>query len=314
MSARFDAVNLAALPAPAALDNWTFAAILQARQQYFLGTVWPGLQAANPSLPTYNVQGLESNPGFSLQSVDAYREGLVRTRVNEAVLATTLAYAAGDDLTVLAANVATMRQSGESDASLRQRAQLAWENLSIGGSYGGYRYLALSAAPQDIADVAVYGTNDAAGVAPGEVRIVVLGATANGQTSDALLAAVRAKVSPRSLRKVNDNVVVVAANVVNFTVDATLIVPHGADGAVVQAAKLSALNAYLATRQVIGGGVTYGSVMGALGSDSPNLVVDVQLTAPWNLAANPAPPAPIGGGPFDAPICSGVRLLWQAAS
>ena len=314
MSPRFDAVNLAALPAPAAVQVWSYSAILAARTQYFLGTVWPAQQAIDPSLPSYNVQSLQSNPGFWLQSVDTYREGLVLQRINEAVLATSLAYAEEDDLTVVAANVSTMRQPGESDTSLRARAQLAWENLSIGGSYGGYQYQALSAAPTDIAGVAVYGYDDAPGIAPGEVWIVVLGATGNGQTSSAVLAAVRARLTPRANRKVNDKIVVVAANVVNYTVDATLIVPRGADGATVQAAQLAALNTYLAARQVIGGSVTYGSVMGALGSDSPNLVVDVVMRAPWNLLANPAPPAPIGGGPFDVPICTSVRVLWKVAS
>jgi phage-related baseplate assembly protein len=314
MSARFDAVNLAALPAPAAVQVWSFTAILAARQQYFLGTVWPAQQAINPALPTYNVQSLESNPGFWLQSVDTYREGLVLQRINEAVLATSLAYATGDDLTVVAADYKTLRQPGESDAALQARAQLAWENLSIGGSYGGYQYQALSAAPQDIADVAVYGYDDALGVLPGEVRIVVLGASGNGVTPQTLLNAVMARVNQRATRKVNDRITVVAANVVPYTVDATLIVPHGADGATVQAAQLTALTAYLAARQVIGGSVTYASVMGALGSDSPNLVADVIMRAPWNLLATPTPPAPIGGGPFDAPICTGVRLLWQVAS
>ena len=313
MSSRFDAVNLAALPAPAAVRVWSYSAILAARTQYFLGTVWPAQQAINPSLPSYNVQSLESNPGFWLQSIDTYREGLVLERINEAVLATSLAYAEGDDLTVRAADVSTMRQPGEQDPSLRQRAQLAWENLSIGGSYGGYQYGALSAAPTDIAGVAVYGADDAPGIAPGEVRVVVLGATSNGQTSAAVLAAVRARLTPRASRKVNDRINVVAANIVNYTVDATLIVPHGADGATVQAAQLAALNTYLAARRVIGGSVTYGSVMGALGSDSPNLVADVVMRAPWNLVANPAPPALIGGGPFDVPICTGVRLLWRLA-
>lgn len=306
MTARFDRVNLSAVPAPAALQPWSFEAILDARMQDLVAR----FTAAGI---TYDVGSLETDPGKILQEVDAFREGLVRQRVNEAVLATSLAFAQGADLDVRAADYNTARAAGEPDESLRLRAQLAWEALSRGGSYGGYEYDARSAAPAEIADVAVYG-HEVAGVARGEVRIVVLGASGLGVTTPQVLALVRNRVSPRDLRKVNDNVNVVAAATARYPIDATLVLPHGADGNAVRDAQYIRALAYAASRQKIGAPVTFGGVMAAIGHSDANVIVDVEMRAPWAGAQNLSHVPPIGGGPFEAPICTGVHLDWRAAA
>jgi len=312
MSARFDRVDLSAIAAPAALETWSFDAILDARFQKFL-EYWQAERVKDPSLPLYDVTALVGNPGAWHQRVDTFREGLLRQRVNEAVLATSLAFAEKTDLDVVAANYGCTRASGESDGSLRLRAQLAWEALSRGGSYGGYEYDARSAAPADIADVAVYG-HEVDGVDRGEVRIVVLGVISSGVTPEAVLKLVRNRVSPRDVRKVNDNVNVVAATIAPYEIDATIVVPHGADGDSVRAAQLVRAKAYAESRRMIGAPVTFGGVMAAIGHDDAGVVVDVEMRAPWsgqqNLSAVPA----IGGGPFQAPVCGGVQLNWRIAS
>lgn len=309
---RFAQINLQNLPRPAAIDPYSFDAILAARQQYFLG-VWATQVASNPSLPTYNVTSLESNPGFWLQSVDTYREGLVRARVNEAVLATSLAYAEGDDLDVVAANSSTLRQSGEGDDSLRARAQLAFEALSFGGSYGGYDYMAWSAAPVDIAQVVTYG-HEVPGVPLGEVRIVLLGAQASGAVPPAAIAAVKAAF-PRSLRKVNDNINIVTAKLVNYAIDATLLLAPGADGPTVQAAQWTQAAAYASARRMIAAPVDFGGVMAAIGANASGLVQGVVMRQPFAGTIDLANPPVIGGGPFDAPICTSISLRYsQGAS
>lgn len=305
MSARFDRVNLSALPAPAALQPWTYEAILDARMQDLLAR----FTAAGVG---YDVTDLETDPSRILQEVDAFREGLVRQRVNEAVLATSLAYAVGADLDVRAADYGCVRASGETDSSLRLRAQLAWEALARGGSYGGYEYDARSAAPADIADVAVYG-HEIEGVALGEVRIVVLGAGRSGVTPPPALTAVRNRVTPRDLRKVNDLVTVVAAEIVPYQIDVILVLPRGADGPTVRAAQYVRALAYAASRQRIGAPVTFGGVMAAVGHDDANVIVDVEMLEPWSGSQNLAHVTPIAGGPFQAPVCSGVRIDWRFA-
>ena len=67
---------------------------------------------------------LESDPAIKLLELAAYREIQIRARINDAARAVMLAYATGADLDNLAAIFDTKRLGGESDASLRARAQL----------------------------------------------------------------------------------------------------------------------------------------------------------------------------------------------
>ncbi len=292
----FATIDLSTLPQPAAVQTWTFAGIVQARLADFTQRM---LAAGIP----YDTSALESEPAVKLQETGAYREGLVYQRINEAVLATSLAWAQGADLEVVAATFQTFRAPGELDPSLRSRAQLAWEALSQGGTYGGYSYKARAAAPVDLADVAVYG-GEVAGVAAGQVMIVCLGAAASGALAQGTLQAVRAAF-PRANRKVNDQIVVRAATPLPWSVDATLILNSGADAATVIAAQTAALNTFAASRRKIGASVSPGNIVSVLGYSAPGLVYDVVVRSPS---------ATIGGDPFSAPIPSGARVVWAPRS
>jgi phage-related baseplate assembly protein len=302
------AINLAALPQPAAVVVPSVAAILAARLQYFQA-LWTAAQASDPSLPDYDVASLESDPVVMLQETDAYRETLVRSAINDAVLATNLAWAKGADLDAIGQGLyQTPRADGELDDPYRARLQLAWENLSAGGSYGGYTFKALSAAPVDLADVAVYGYDDAPGLAKGDVRIVCLGANSSGAPSPAVLAAVRAACAPpnrATTRKLNDNVQVVGAQPANYAVMATLTLAAGADPTAVLSAQLSSLATFLASRRTIGGLVKPSDVQAVLGFNAPGLVVGATVTSPA---------AAVGGSPFAAPILTGTGVTWTRAS
>jgi phage-related baseplate assembly protein len=300
---QFNTLDLSQLPAPNAIESLNFEAILDARMQKFLN-IWNLARVTDPTLPAYDVQSLETDPAKILQEVDAYRETLIRARINDAVLATSLAYAKGADLDVIAANYQTSRGLGETDTALRHRAQLAFENLSIGGSYGGYAYRALSVAPAQIADVAIYG-HEIAGVAKGEVRVVCLGATSDGSTDTALLALIKDKLIARDVRKVNDNINVMAATPVPYAVSAKLILLRGSDAASVVAAQSARLAAYVASRRVIGAFVSPAGIDAALGSDTQSYVLDVNL-------ANPT--TKIGGGAFDVPVCTSMIITWEYVS
>jgi phage-related baseplate assembly protein len=294
------AINLAALPQPAAVVVPSVAAILAARLQYFQ-TLWSAAQASDPSLPNYDVAALESDPVVMLQEADAYRETLVLSAINDAVLATNLD-AIGQGL------YQTPRASGELDDPYRARLQLAWENLTAGGSYGGYKFKALTAAPADLADVAVYGYNDAPGLTPGEVRIVCLGANTSGVPNQSVLRAVHAACAPPNrgvTRKLNDLVNVVSIVPANYSVVATIAVPHGADPAAVLSAQLASLAAFLASRRAIGGLIKPGDIQAVLGFNAPGLVQSATVASP---AAN------VCGSPFAAPILSGVGVTWARAS
>jgi phage-related baseplate assembly protein len=314
---RFDVVDMSALPRPDAIETWSFEAILAARIAKFLA-YWSEARAIDPELPEYDVDALETDPAKILQRVDAFREGLVRQRVNDAVRATYLLLAQQDaDVEARALEYNTVRAPGETLASLKLRALLAWENLSIGGSYGGYEYQARSVAPADILDCVVYGHDDAPGLTRGEVRIVILGAGGRGVTPPALLSRVRARFNGpgrRSSVKVNDLVTASAANPIGYAIDATLVIPRGADADVVLAEQRRSAARYAAYQHRIGGFVTPSGVLDAIGADNPRVVRDVRMRAPFQGAIDLAAPPRIGGGAYDAPTCTGVTLDVEVAA
>ncbi|HDS0509630.1 TPA: baseplate assembly protein, partial [Escherichia coli] len=92
---------------------------------------------------------LESEPLNIISQAMAFREMLLRQRINEAARACMLSHSRGSDLDNLAANNNTRRlvihpatdtteAVMESDTSLRLRAQSAWDGLSVAGPSGAY--------------------------------------------------------------------------------------------------------------------------------------------------------------------------------
>lgn len=310
---RFSAIDTAKLGRPSALADLSHKAILDASMADFVAR-WNEARAKDPSLPPYNVQGLESDPIKLTLRTQAYREVLKRGEINDAVLSASLLFAERGDLDLAAASVATTRVAGEADASLRARALLAWEALSIGGSYGGYEYQARSVAPLDIADVAVwgyeasdadlYGASALTDMDRGEVRIVLLGASQTGGVAPSVISAVQRAFSDRAVRKVNDRVRVVQATLRPYTVEATLYAPRGAPTQPILDAARARAVAYGEAARRIGKQATRGGLLAALMAAEPGLVVDAALRAP---AAN------VGGGLCEAPVLSGVALAVEAA-
>lgn len=101
----------------------------------------------------------------------------------------------------------------EADERYRERVQLSPEKASVAGPAGKYRYWAESA-HQDIADITVLSPT------PGKVDIIVL--LKNGELPSAeVLSAVEAAVSPEDVRPLTDNTEVMAAEVVNYSIDLT---------------------------------------------------------------------------------------------
>lgn len=148
-------IDLARLPAPAAVEELDYETILAA--------LWADLRRRAPDLDT----DLEADPLAKLLEVFAYRELVLRQRVNDACRAVLLATAGGADLDQVAALLGVARQAGEADDRLRARAQASLAGLSVAGPAEAYRRLALAASP-DAADAAV------ASPAAGAVTVTVL--------------------------------------------------------------------------------------------------------------------------------------------
>jgi phage-related baseplate assembly protein len=271
----YSAIDLSLLPVPDVVETLDYEVILAAMKA--------DLAARAPDLAA--VLALESEPLVKLLEVAAYREVLIRARVNDAAQAVTLARATGTDLDNLAALFGVARlvispgnpsavppvaPTLESDADLRRRAQLALEGFSTAGPEGAYVFHALSA-DADVLDVS------ATSPSAGDVLVTVLSRTGSGTAPAPLLATVQAALNADDVRPLCDNVIVQSASIVSYAITATLFFYPGPDSAVVMAAAQAAATAYAAAQHRIGRDVTISGLHAALHQPGVQRVV---LTSP----------------------------------
>ena len=271
----YSAIDLSLLPVPDVVETLDYEVILAAMKA--------DLAARAPEVAA--VLALESEPLVKLLEVCAYREVLIRARVNDAAQAVTLARATGTDLDNLAALFGVARlvinpgdplavppvaATLESDADLRRRAQLALEGFSTAGPEGAYVFHALSA-DADVLDVS------ATSPSAGDVLVTVLSRTGSGTAPAPLLATVQAALNADDVRPLCDNVVVQSAAIVSYAITATLFFYPGPDSAVVMAAAQAAATAYAAAQHRIGRDVTISGLHAALHQPGVQRVV---LTSP----------------------------------
>lgn len=262
--ARFNAINLAGLPPPPVVEVIDYEDILAALVADFI-TRFPG----------YDVGGLESDPAKKVLEVAAYREIVLRQRVNDAARAVMVAFAGDGDLEHLGAlfGVQRMRVIGNPDAvppipdeieeleRFRERIQLSLEAYSTAGSYGAYVFYSLTAS-LDVLDAGVYGPESGL-VTPGHVAVYVLSRLGNGTPSSSLLAAVTSALSPADRRPLTDSVQVLAPVIVPYATNITLEVPHGPNPELVRAEALRRVNAYIQSRRKVGAKVSRDGLAGA---------------------------------------------------
>ena len=203
------ALDLSVLAKPEVIETVDFEAIVTLMRD--------DLVARFPAI--VGVVDLESEPARKLIEVFAYREIVLRARVNDAARANLLAFALGGDLEHLAAFYDVMRMSGEDDERLRRRTVLAIRGRSTGGTEPRYRFVALSADVR-VADAVVWRE----GTSP-LVRCAIYASDNNGVPDAALLQAVREHLSASDVRMVNDTILVTAAvqKVQNVTAALTLL-------------------------------------------------------------------------------------------
>lgn len=275
------ALDLSKLPPPAAVETLSFEALVAG--------IKADLIARLPEDFDLNVLDLESEPIVKLMEAFAYREQLLRSRMNHQSLAATLAFSNGADLDVAVANLGVARLEGESDEALRARAVLAPESWSTAGPEDGYRFHARSADPA-VADVGVSSPS------PGICRIVVLSTAEDGIADEDLLAAVAASLRAEDIRPVTDNVQIVSAEVVVWDVEAVLKIPAGPDAGTLLAVADAAIRKYGADHRKVGKGIPLLAVSTAL---MPPGVEDLDLVSPA---------APIAADPDVAPVLGTVTL------
>ncbi|KPU83533.1 baseplate assembly protein [Marinosulfonomonas sp. PRT-SC04] len=271
----FSAINLADLPAPDVVETLDYESIL--------ADLKADLVMRHPDLA--EALSLESEPVVKLLEVVAYREIVLRQRVNDAARANMLAFSVGADLENLGALFGVVRgviQEAdpsaippmpaivEDDTRLRTRIQLALEGFSTAGPVGAYIFWGLSASP-DVKDVGVTSP------APGQVEITVLSRIGDGAPSGALIATVASALNADDVRPLTDQVFVKAATITAYSVEASLTLYDGPDSALVVAAANAAVATYVETNHRLGRDITVSGLHAALHQSG---VQNVALAAP----------------------------------
>ncbi len=222
-----------------------------------------GLENASPS-----------DPAFRVTLANTYREVLLR---QDAIGATYYQHPDGTPV---------QRLDGESNDDYRARLQKSPEGLSVAGPDGAYEYHAQSAHP-DVKGVAVDSP------APVEVVLSILSHSGTGEPSQSVLDAVTAYIEP--FRPMTDQVSVVGATVLSYSVVAALYIKHGPDPELVRKTAEDRLLAYVNEQHRLKGRVVESGIHAALTLEG---VEEVRLTN-WNDVICTKQ---------QAPFCSGVTV------
>lgn len=260
-------IDLSQLPAPNVVEALDFETLLQARKAALVA-----LYPADQQAAITRTLELESEPIVKLLQENTYRELILRQRINEAAKATMVAWANGGDLDQLGMNngvtrlVLTPADSStlpptaavmEKDEDFRLRIAQAFEGLSVAGPAGAYEYHARSADGR-IADVS------ATSPAPAEVLISVLSREGHGAASADLLTAVNIALNDENVRPVADRVSVQSANIVDYSVDATLFLYPGPEAEPIRAAAEARLAAFVTAQSRLGRDIRRSALFAAL--------------------------------------------------
>ena len=295
----FAAIDLSQLPPPQIVEQIDFVQILAERKAYMI-SLWPADEQAQIAARLE----IESEPLTKLLQDNTYRETVWRQRVNEASLANMLATARGTDLEQLAGNFNVKRlviQQGkanavppiptlmESDDSLRERAQMAWEGLSTAGPRNSYIFHA-RAADGRVADATAESPSPAVAV------VTVQSLLGDGTAPPELLAVVNAYLSDDDRRPVADRLTVQGAQILNYQVKAKLyLLSSGPESEPILAAAQQRLLAYVHQRRRLGMEVSESALHAALHVEG---VRKVELEGWVDIVATKA----------QAPYCTGITL------
>ena len=306
-----NALNIDALPAPAVIESLDYVTVLAALRA--------DLVARYPAAAA--VMALESEPINKLLEVAAYRELLLRARVNDAARALLLPYATGRNLDNLAARYDLARLPGEDDARFRARVLLGYHALSAAGSPASWRLCALSHST-DVRQVDVWSDR------PGRVKMALLARVAEAttgmdpaareigrtlfgdypntgtlehqswrvaQVGDLIISQVEAAMLAEDVRPLTIDVDVTSARILPLQVQATLVHTPAQDGHLL-ATQAAARVRQLASQAAFRVDLTCAAIVAALMVDGAR---DAQL-------ATPAQDTPAGKG--EVPVITAVAV------
>ncbi|EAW8183321.1 baseplate assembly protein [Salmonella enterica] len=269
-------VDLSQLPQPAIIEALDFEVILAEIKQFMISKFPEEVRTAVAA-----ALELESEPLNIIAQAFAWRELLLRQRINDGAAACMLSHSVATDLDNIAGNMDTERlvitpatdttnAVMESDTALRMRAQAAFDGLSVAGPSGAYEYFARSASGK-VADA------KATSPSPAVVVLSVLSTEGDGTATPELLATVTDALSAEDRRPVGDRLTVQSAEIVNYNINAKLFFYPGPESEPIQNAAHDALQAWITLQGKIGRDVARSAIMAALHVQG---VQRVELTEP----------------------------------
>ena len=218
-------MNLEEIGTPAVVEELDLRDILEQMKAKFIEIA--------PEFTAY----VESDPLIKLMEVAAYRELLLRQRINQAAKSNLLAFATGTDLDNLATFYGLTRKDGETDGEFRNRILLRIEGWSSAGSKAAYKFHAMNS------DARVKEAN-ADSPEPGLVRISILSKEDGGLVSDDLLESVNLYMQREDIKVLTDTVQVVPCELIDFTVRAKISLMSSTPPEFLQTIKTSFQNAF----------------------------------------------------------------------
>lgn len=279
----FNAINLSRLAPPEIIEPLSVEQILQEHIAY------------HKELDPEFTAPLPSDPAYKIFEANAYREFLLRQRINEAVKAVLVAYATGANLDHLAAPVPLQRKlidAGDPQAyppkppvyeacdDFRTRIVMAPEGFSTAGPDGAYIFHALK----------VVGVKDAVPISPVpvHVKLYVLSADGNGVPSAELLKNVEA-VFNSDTRPFTDYLEILPAVVREYNVTAKMHIMPGPSSESVMAEARKNLQKYVAQCHKLGMCVARSGIDAALHIAGVYRVEITEPAADIIVAKNEAP-------------------------
>lgn len=237
---------------------------------------------------------VESEPLVKLLQESAYRELLLRQRINDAAQAVMVPLATGTDLDNLGALYGMSRgklseTAFEGDDSYRQRLMLAPKSLSTAGSKAAYKFHALSAGNQaDKIELSAESENElhiiyrynseknlvkdatVESPSPCDVHINVLGFDGYGQLDTEAINKIDEHLSDENIRPLGDRVTVNGPEVILYTWQLTLHLPEELEGSaqveVVIRQVRDQLVQYVQKNHFLGKAIRQSSILGSVNS------------------------------------------------
>jgi phage-related baseplate assembly protein len=294
-------IDLSLLPAPTIIESVDFEEILESRKKRLLE-----LTATEDRADLADTLAIESEPLTKFLEESAYREMNLRQQHNERAKSLLLAYASGPELDHIGVTYylterleidpgdldanPPIEPTMESDADYLRRILLAHDAFSTAGSRQAYRYFALQASPR-VRDA------QAERILPGRVQVYVLSRDADGEADLSLIDAVEAALNSEKVRPLSDTVRVTTADVLSYSISATLQLRDGPDADVVIKQAEKRVREYVDERHALGAEI----VLGAL---------EAQLYVPGvKRVILHTPTADIGGDSSQAPYCTAVEVI-----